>query len=877
MKSLLDTFHGRGVSSGSPACGSCGRYKKCSTEKHAGRWSWPILVVLSHPNKDEDALGKVRPVDRDILAKGFKSQSEIKLSEVSILFAAACHGAQVSAQEVRYCNPLFKERYNEIQPEVVICLGRMALEAVIGDDWTGGVGLYERWVGRQIPLNGTWVCPTYSNLDVQTSDSEVVERDAIKHIQDALALRGVECPKREAYESQVEVLYDTEKILEAIKGFRAKKKPVAFDYETNCLKPDNPEAKAVSVAIADHERCVSFCLEGGVLPEFGNLLKDPEVPKIAANLKMEERWTRMLFGHGAENWQWDTMLAAHALDNSPGATGLKFQAFVNFGVGTYNEHIEPYLRTKDGVRYNRIDDLDRDQLLLYGGMDAILEYELAKKQMADPFWEIAPMRGEPMSAGMDLLINGIVTLAKIEENGIGIDVEHLEDTMEWIKKRIKILHRKVREHELWGEWRKRYSQKSNIRSRDQLKWLIYERLGYPVTKWTDKGHPSTDAEALSVVDHPFVKMISDLLRYDKALGTFLKGIHGETVGDRLHAIFNLHIARTFRSSSDSPNFQNFPVRDKKVSQIIRTNFVPRSEDHMLVECDFKGIEVSMSHCYHKDPVFYADITDPGRDMHRDMAAECYMVDRDQVSKDMRYGAKNKFVFPQFYGDYFRNCAKALWEWMRKAELKTVDGKDVETILSKNGIHDLGDCDHGEDPEPGTFEYHVKEVEKRFWNERYKVYGKWRKDWHARYLERGYFDLLTGFRIQGDFRKNAVVNYCVQGSAFHCLLWSLTKVQKLLENHEMETMLVGQIHDSMIADVPVRELRKFLSIVERVTSIGLTAKYKWLTVPMVIEYEASPPGASWFDKKEFEFKDGKFMTEKGPTKQVNNFLEEFCDE
>ena len=44
----------------------------------------------------------------------------------------------------------------------------------------------------------------------------------------------------------------------------------------------------------------------------------------------------------------------------------------------------------------------------------------------------------------------------------------------------------------------------------------------------------------------------------------------------------------------------------------------------------------------------------------------------------------------------------------------------------------------ESPKAGTFEKHIQEVEYDFWNNRFKVYGKWRKNWYYEYKKRGYF-------------------------------------------------------------------------------------------------------------------------------------------
>jgi hypothetical protein len=74
------------------------------------------------------------------------------------------------------------------------------------------------------------------------------------------------------------------------------------------------------------------------------------------------------------------MIAAHVLDNRKGVTGLKFQAFAQLGQGKYNTHIESLLEAKDKTHINRIHEIDMGDLLLYNGLDSLLEYKLAMKQ-----------------------------------------------------------------------------------------------------------------------------------------------------------------------------------------------------------------------------------------------------------------------------------------------------------------------------------------------------------------------------------------------------------------------------------------------------------------------------------------------------------------
>jgi len=467
--------------------------------------------------------------------------------------------------------------------------------------------------------------------------------------------------------------------------------------------------------------------------------------------------------------------------------------------------------------------------------------------------------------GYDLLHFGAIELALVEANGIRIDVERLRETRQDLTERIRLIKEQLRGTEVWELWRKRFGEKSNLGSRLQFGDVFYRQLGFKPVKETEAGGDAADEEALRSIDHPFVDPYLKMFGYEKTVGTFLNGIESETCNGRLHPVFNLHTVLTYRSSSDSPNFQNFPARDKELAKLVRSVFIA-SPGCVLVENDFKGIEVGISACYHKDPNFISYITTPGKDMHRDMAAQLFKLDVSQVGKEARQIAKSSFVFPQFYGDFWGACAKYIWKGIDAEKIMVGKDKDISLRehLTSEGFTELGEYDEEMNVPPGTFMAHVKDVQDDFWNNRFQVYGQWRRDFYNQYLKDGYFDILTGFRVGGVVRKNAVTNYPVQGSAFHCLLWTLIEVNRTLRERGMKAKVVGQIHDSLIGDVPVDELREYLQIVEHTVSVRLRERYEWLNVPLEIEYEICPVDGSWFEKREVKFKQGQF---KHPSKDL----------
>jgi DNA polymerase I-like protein with 3'-5' exonuclease and polymerase domains len=283
-----------------------------------------------------------------------------------------------------------------------------------------------------------------------------------------------------------------------------------------------------------------------------------------------------------------------------------------------------------------------------------------------------------------------------------------------------------------------------------------------------------------------------------------------------------------------------------MKEIIRRSIIAR-KGCCIIETDFKGIEVCVTSCYNLDPVLIKYIKNPKLDMHRDMAAKCFMVKPEEVSGDMRYAAKNMFVFPEFYGSYYIDCARNLWEAIPKLALCTSDGRDMAGVLQTAGISKLGACRAEQPPKRGTFEAHIKEVEDWLWNEQFTGYRDWKKSWYRQYLKQGYVETLTGFVLSDVVKRNDIINHPVQGSAFHCLLWTLITLNKQIKKRKMKTKIIGQIHDSIVADVPEKEVQDYLGLVKHVVEVMLPEHWKWIIVPMGVEAEASPINGSWYEK------------------------------
>lgn len=449
-----------------------------------------------------------------------------------------------------------------------------------------------------------------------------------------------------------------------------------------------------------------------------------------------------------------------------------------------------------------------------------------------------------------LIHEGSLALSQIESNGIMIDLDFLSKTIKKVESDIADIEQQMRSDPIYRLWHKTYGEETNLSSRDQLGLIIFNKLKNPCKSWTATGKYQTDEKSFSHLEIPFVSLFFKKEKLKKLNGTYLKNLLDETIDGYLHPVFNLHTVQTYRSSSSAPNFQNIPIRNPDIAKYLRPCFIPRSKDRQLVEIDYSGIEVRIAACYHKDPVMLNYIKDPSKDMHRDMAMELFILKKSEVSKNARYAAKNMFVFPAFYGSYYVECSKNLWESMTALKLE-VDGKPMKTHLKEKGIRKRGSCDPESPAVQGTFEYHVKNVEYNFWNRRFQVYAEWKKQWYEQYVENNGFYTYTGFWIGGDLSRNEVINFPVQGPAFHCLLQSLIWIQKAINKRGMKTKIVGQIHDSIIADVPCDELESYIKLAKFIMTKKLLKHWKWIIVPLDIEVEVSPPGESWYKKSAYK--------------------------
>jgi uracil-DNA glycosylase family 4 len=374
-----------------PRCGACGLKKTCNSPLMPvhGEGRRKVLIVGEAPGSDEDRVG--RPFVgragqhlRAALAKVGVDLDRDCWTTNSVICRPQANATPTDDQ-VDYCRPNLTAAIRKLAPEAVVLLGLPAVKSLIGTLWKEDVGPMQRWAGWKIPSQelNAWVCPTHHPMYCiyrAKERDELSQRHFEQHLAAAFALEGRPWDEPPAWEGTVRPLTSAAEAVAAVEAFVARGLPVAVDYETDRLKPEGG-GKALCFSVSDGDNTVAYPW----LPETAEATKAllrSRLPKVASNLKFEERWTRRLLGVGVRNWAFDTMLAAHAMDNRQGITSIKFQAFVLLGQTSYDGHLEALRRSVGGSNQNRLREASMNDLLVYCGMDSLLEFKVARIQAA---------------------------------------------------------------------------------------------------------------------------------------------------------------------------------------------------------------------------------------------------------------------------------------------------------------------------------------------------------------------------------------------------------------------------------------------------------------------------------------------------------------
>ncbi len=394
-----------------------------------------------------------------------------------------------------------------------------------------------------------------------------------------------------------------------------------------------------------------------------------------------------------------------------------------------------------------------------------------------------------------------VILGRMEMNGVSVDQEELKKMGESLVERLADMEKKI--HHLAGT-------EFNINSPKQLGEVLFEKLNLPVIKKTKTGY-STSADVLEKLqdEHEMIPTILHYRQLGKLNSTYIEGllkvIHKKT--GKIHTIFNQAITQTGRLSSTEPNLQNIPIRLEE-GRKIRHAFVPEKEKSFIFAADYSQIELRvLAHISQDENLKQAFINE--MDVHKKTAMDVFGVEEDDVTDQMRRTAK-AVNFGIVYGisDYGLSQNLGI---TRKEAKKFID----RYFQSYPGVKDYMESVVDEAREKG---YVTTMLNRR------------------RYLP----ELTSKNFNQRSFAERTAMNTPIQGSAADIIKKAMVDMAEALENENMTSKLLLQVHDELIFEVPEEELTQMKKLVPDVMEQAIK-----LDVPLLADVAY---GETWYDAK-----------------------------
>jgi DNA polymerase len=390
---------GKNEKSAKYSCSRCGLYKDVKTYKMQpyGGNKQKIMNIGEAPGSQEDEAG--HPWAGRVgqyLQKTYKRFGIDIFDDCVNVNSVNCRPKNNKTPtdiQIACCREVMVEdMIKEYNPDLIMLFGTSAVKSFMKHRWRKNLQGINRWRGWTIPDQDyrAWVCPVFHPSFVVRSEEHVAKLWN-KDIRRGLEMLDKRFPVFK--KPNIEVITDLSRLQEINSDI------TAFDYETTGKKPQADGHRIVTVGIADtpdHAFVFAMPESEEERKPFLDYLTNPAIGKVAQNMTFEQNWSKEILGVDVKGWLFDTMLAAHILDNRTHATGLKFQVYVNFGIIDYASEVDDYIYTGDhGNDFNRIDELiamegGMEKLLTFVGWDANLELRTALDQMQQLNYDYLP-------------------------------------------------------------------------------------------------------------------------------------------------------------------------------------------------------------------------------------------------------------------------------------------------------------------------------------------------------------------------------------------------------------------------------------------------------------------------------------------------------
>ena len=742
-----------------------------------------------------------------------------------------------TSKEVKLCSERFNRRMEQYNPNVIITMGKWAFESVVGSRIKGRLTStpYTEFYGDVIPDQELqkFVMATYTVEDMLTTvtcldggvSKPLYMRDFAlyrlwrDHLYRACShwdkkVEVIDYASMCKTTTDIDVAIDW--ITEAMDWTY-----VAFDYETNSIKCYRKGSRILSVSISNGKVSYSFpFFDDAVFKKVYKKFMLSEVKKISHNTSFEYQWTKQKEGYWINHADIDTMLMAHCI-NSHKPTGLKYELYHRLGVIGYDDKADKFISSSNEERekygdnaFNTLDQCPVEDLLLYNAMDSLFTYiiyDQMRSEMDEFQW-----------GGYKFLNESSIWLTRAQVHGFRVDIDRYDEVNQELQDKIKELEASILECDeikLWDG-----DEPFNYNSGVQLGHLLYDILKIKPTVFTDTGKPATNVEALEKLDNPLVKKILEIRKYQKLFGTYIHQFALEQTDGRIHAFTYLNRVETFRSSMGSINIQNQPKRDKFAKKLITSMVLPE-KGQRLMSIDLKGAEVTVSACNSKDKELITYVEDLSKDMHRQLCMFGFFLEEHEVTSTLRKGMKNTLTFPLLYNSYYKNIAPDLYEFAKE--------QNMLEHLAKHGVKTY--------PE---FVEHVRRIEEHFWKDMFPKHRAWMKKQWDIYQRDGKLSIPTGFYVYAPMRKNNTPNTPIQGSAYHCNQRTFNKLSAFIEEKNLKSHVLFQIHDSISISVEPGEEDLLNWAAWYYGTQEIREEWKWLIATLYYEEEIGGIDMDW---------------------------------
>ena len=383
-------------------------------------------------------------------------------------------------------------------------------------------------------------------------------------------------------------------------------------------------------------------------------------------------------------------------------------------------------------------------------------------------------------------------LSKIEVEGINLDVIMLQEFSKELTEEIKLIESKIFEYS---------EEEFNIASPKQMGEILFDKMQIvEKVKKTKSGQYSTSEETLSKLKgvHPIIDLILEFRGLQKLLTTYVNALPQliDDTSGRIHTTFNQSVAATGRLSSVNPNLQNIPIRTEK-GRKMREAFVPRNSDFELLAADYSQIELRIIASLSGDESMLKAFNN-GVDIHSATAAKVYKLEKEEVTREMRSNAK-MVNFGIIYGISAFGLSQRLG----------IKRKEAAEIIENYFIEF-----------PKVKKYMDLSIQNARDNEFVEtILGR------RRYLK----DINSQNGMMRAFAERNAINAPIQGSAADIIKKAMIDVQKEMENQNLESRMLLQVHDELVFDMKKSEKEILLKIVKE--KMEQTIK---LDVPLLVD-------------------------------------------